>query len=417
MIDLPEEESKIKRNVMKNNKLPYRYREREGLAQRLFTLERPMIWRDEGRRGIFRTAWSLFWPFVLPVYIWTDLGIIKFAIACFVLSLVMKFTHVKLVEHYLLCLFTLRSPVFSTKAPSDPDLRTRIAIAWGKFKGYHNPTMFSCPSYFSKEYNFDIGHKPATGKTKPVPPVAIPRQKQSTQLGNTSGLEPKFIDRLIFPTDLPTVHGIPGHGLQSSGFAQSQKGAGIKGELNLAKMLAFYDGDKLDASMPDSTILSNCHAFFSLHRPELNDSSKLAEADIDCVLYFGDTLVLIDAKMFRSGDLTYNMVNNPDGSTAIRCIDNVTGNPIGDDIHMSQNMKVAAETMADRFPQIRDITSYVVVMPTNRGEAIISPHLYYPGNIRVVTPQELYESVMMLNPSTKSADLSVINQLETMLKR
>lgn len=227
-------------------------------------------------------------------------------------------------------------------------------------------------------------------------PPPLPTQKKATRRGEVSDFEPRYLEKMPIPRGAK-MHGIPGHGLTESGFDENRVDAGILGEVNLAKALAYSSFAGWHGDNSEFGFLDRVPTFFSLRRPSLSlldekvrykhvvEAQSESGADIDCVVLCADTLYLIDAKMYRGGDLTYTKAP---GGDYIICIDNVTGNAVGEPIKMSRNMEIAAATMQKKFFDKR-VVPLVVVMPSNMGQAKIAPGLKFPGGVEVITPDEL----------------------------
>lgn len=221
------------------------------------------------------------------------------------------------------------------------------------------------------------------------PPARRPVQRPAVvQGGNYRGapsqFEPRHLDKVAAPKSA-RMFGIPGAGLSGAhGMSTSNVLAGQAGETNLAKALQVSDGQTVDYARTNG-LLNNFDSFWSVAMPDeknprMKDSQL--ETDIDCVLVSGDIIILLDAKFYKSGNITYRS----QGDQLIR-IDNNTGQLLDDPMKMTRNMAIATSRFRRLYPSYT-VLPFVILMPQNSGSAIID-NVVYPGNIPLVSPEWL----------------------------
>ena len=229
-----------------------------------------------------------------------------------------------------------------------------------------------------------IFKKPYVKPSKKVPQSFEPEvqapltfQESSTERGRMTGFEPKVLNHVRIPHNLPQMYGTPGAGLHSSGFGSRSIGLGVKGEELFAKAL-MHTG-----SLPNLT------SFWSVAMP-----SKMGmmpdmglNTDIDCIISAGHKIYLIDLKYYISGDVTYYNENNQ-----LFCLDAHTGNQVGQPKKMSRNMEMAQDRFKKLFPGMK-IESFVVLVPTDRGAASIAYGTTWPGAIPLVGMPEMVQYI------------------------
>lgn len=170
----------------------------------------------------------------------------------------------------------------------------------------------------------------------------------ATKQGFTSGFEPYILDKINI-TKHKLMFGSPGFGLDESNFSNAQIDLGKKGELNLAK--AFEKSGYLDKFA----------TFWSLNN--INENNEKMEADIDCVLISKNTIWLIDAKYYASGDVYYKSDDD-----YFYVIDKETDMTIGNKRKMSGNMKLAVESFKKRYSEVLkgfEVKACICLIPTN----------------------------------------------------
>lgn len=186
--------------------------------------------------------------------------------------------------------------------------------------------------------------------------------------GRMSGYEPQALKGQRVATG-GLVHGKPAEGLDSARFSKKSKKIGREGEKLFSRALK---KDKLTYLV---------HSFWSVKVPNSKTFQKSAKnkADIDCVLLFADTLILVDVKYYSSGDGYYKTL---DRGKKLGFYDKRNNNQIGPARVMSDNMERATEIFRKRFPEYR-IYSFVVFMPTSKGEAELRD-VTWPGGIEAL---------------------------------
>lgn len=244
-------------------------------------------------------------------------------------------------------------------------------------------------------------------KTKAKP--GLTQVSKSSSPGRTSGYEPRFLDKVRIPQN-SKMFGVPGQGLSSAtSMSASRVQAGQIGEINFAKALSVYHNGNLQYNKPRG-VLNSVHSFWSVAMPDAqNPARKDAkfDTDIDCIIAGGNTIILIDIKFYKSGNVTYQSNGN-----SVYAVDNKTGYQVGDAKSMSQNMKMAQERFTALYPK-HNIVSYVILMPTNSGTAEIEK-IMWPGNIPFVQPEWAIEQISKL--SGQHINQQVINNLTKLLK-
>lgn len=240
---------------------------------------------------------------------------------------------------------------------------------------------------------------------------------KSTSNGYFTGYE--NLDDVTIDLNSSFINGVPGSGLDSSGFKQENIKAGQKGELNFAKALQITDMQgKLipenSRNLKNNDILSNVNTFWSMNLPSKESNPRRIikdsyDADVDMIFAFKKSLILVDLKLYKGGDVTYQ--TRKDGKLYI--IDNATKKLIG--YHprkMSKNMQIATERYKQIFPQLK-IDSYIVLVPTKSGVGTIN-NVYWPGNIKLYN---MHEILPIIFPKTnQSADPEVLRKLRKLVK-
>lgn len=159
------------------------------------------------------------------------------------------------------------------------------------------------------------------------------------------------------------MHGHPGGGLYKSDFDASSVASGASGERLFAKLLD-RDG-----------ILNNCESYWSLYRPDTD--GKGSGADIDCVLVFGDHIIMVDVKNYKSGLDYHTLIPGK----AMFCMDPDSRTVVEEYVH-SANMAFAQRNIHGRFQGGGcTVESFVVLMPGPGGEPKLDPDVCWPGNI------------------------------------
>ncbi len=186
--------------------------------------------------------------------------------------------------------------------------------------------------------------------------------------------------------------------MNASGFGKDRVEAGQKGEMNLAKL--FYKTGLLD--------LPNVYTFWSLYLPGTG-----LDVDVDCAVLVGNTILLVDAKMYKSnaeyvytgdgrGQLTCTdtdvdvdcavLVGNTillvdakmyksnaeyiytgDGRGQLTCTDTTTGNVVKT-YQLSRSMPMARDKYAEYFTS-ESIIPVVTLCPGSGGNAAVGQYV------------------------------------------
>ena len=164
---------------------------------------------------------------------------------------------------------------------------------------------------------------------------------------------------------VPGMHGSPGIGLNSSSFGSNRIEAGQKGEQELAQMVAYL-------GIPSK---SGAQVYWSLRIPE----SKY-DTDVDCIVAYGNNLVLLDAKNYVAGD-NYEYSSRSPGEGILRVTNKSTGSVVKE-YTLSRNMKMAEEVYRRAFPGMH-IETAVLLCPTRNGLAGVKASTWLHDSIPV----------------------------------
>lgn len=202
----------------------------------------------------------------------------------------------------------------------------------------------------------------------------------SNQTGKLTGWEPQHLKNIPLPTAerFEKMEGTPGSGLENSGFRAESIASGRLGEENFAKVLSKIEptGHLIENDIDINATLRYGASFWSVAMPSAESPHRKDEkyqTDIDAVLVHGNHMLLVDLKMYRSGDVTYKA-----SGQYLYCIDNATGSVVGDPVQMSQNMRMAQERFAKHFPTM-EVNALVIFMPTNHGAPNVDGLEWYGG--------------------------------------
>lgn len=212
------------------------------------------------------------------------------------------------------------------------------------------------------------GHQAA-----PVP-YPVETLQHPTARGATSLFEPQKLEQVAdpIPAQFPTMFGAPGQNLASArNMSAYHKKSGMLGERNFAKVLSMVHADD------GAPFLATVYSFWSVPMPSAQNITipdTVFQTDIDCIILSGNTLLLIDVKMYRGGDVTYQSSGN-----TLYCIDNPTGKLVGEPRHMTKNMALARDRFQKHFPSMR-VIPLVVFMPTDVGAPVVGD-VMWPGEI------------------------------------
>lgn len=199
-------------------------------------------------------------------------------------------------------------------------------------------------------------------------PRAQRTTRQYLEAGRMTGFEPEALKGLHYPKG-PKVHGIPGEGLDEAGYSAKATQLGTQGEKLFSRALKTLG------------LTKKVHSFWSVANPDPERLAKTqySRGDIDCVLAFGNTILLIDVKFYTSGNGVWRM---GDDGESLAFFAHETGQQFGETRAMSKVMAQAHSTFSFRFKKAR-VLSLVVFMPTDRGEADLE-NITWPGGIMAV---------------------------------
>lgn len=187
------------------------------------------------------------------------------------------------------------------------------------------------------------------------------------------------------------VYGIPGAGLEDSGFGRSEQKSGERGEEVFAKLLT-WDG-----------ILDHCVSFWSVHRPE-PDGTRGEGADIDCILQFGNHILLIDVKNYRAGLEYHTLIAGKAMFCAYPKLRVVAHAPY---IH-SSNMAFAQADVQNYLASHGSgctVESFVVLVPGASGLPTLDADITWPNGI----PAMSYSTFVAMLKQRAIADPSYLN--------
>ena len=195
----------------------------------------------------------------------------------------------------------------------------------------------------------------------------------------------------------PRVFGKPGCGLNASGFGKDRVEAGQKGEMNLAKL--FYKTGLLD--------LPNVYTFWSLYLPGTG-----LDVDVDCAVLVGNTILLVDAKMYKSNA---EYIYTGDGRGQLTCTDTATGNVVKT-YQLSRSMPMARDKYAEYFTS-ESIIPVVALCPGSGGNAAVGQNVTGVEGTRVFQAYDLAETLKAaLSQNNTPANPEVVEKLKGLLK-
>lgn len=207
----------------------------------------------------------------------------------------------------------------------------------------------------------------ASSQRSPAPSIRReePLLKAATGKGAKTGYEPYELKRLTLKRS-PWIVGDPGFGLDSSHFDQSSVKLGQEGERNFA------------LALQKSNLIDGFQSFWSCSLPSRSGFYRDSEfdTDIDCILFNGETIFLVDLKNYKGGDVTY-----VEEGGVLTCRDNATGKKLSISSKRSNNMAMALERFQAhlRGSGVK-VEARIVFMPTNSGIGSIRG-VKWPGNI------------------------------------
>lgn len=267
-------------------------------------------------------------------------------------------------------------------------------LVWNQ-NGYEFPARITKKEL--KESSYTEGAYKSTGTFSILGRPSVDRVAKSSLKCSIPGW--KFKELAV--TSSPLVHGTPGSGLNTSSFGSDRIAAGQKGETNFAKALSA-------TTHKGSPLISLFDSYWSVAMPEKDKFApdpKL-NTDIDCILIFGKTVMLIDLKLYKSGNVTFESFEDK-----LYTVDNATGKIFGEPHRLSQNMAIAKERF-NSLSRGAKVESYVVLMPTENGQGTIGKTAGWPDHIRAVTMDEMLSIIKRKFDSEGSS-----NQLNSSLLR
>ncbi|OZG49386.1 cell division protein FtsK [Pseudoscardovia radai] len=164
------------------------------------------------------------------------------------------------------------------------------------------------------------------------------------------------------------IYGMPGSGLHQSQFGKKEVHSGATGELIFAKLLSW------------DHFLDHCVSFWSLWNPEEDGTRNDMGNDIDCVLKFGDHILLVDVKNYRAGLEYHSLIPGK----AMFCMYQKARVVAHEPYIFSANMAFAQKNLSEYLASEGSrctVESFVVLVPGELGEATLDPDIYWPGNI------------------------------------
>lgn len=218
----------------------------------------------------------------------------------------------------------------------------------------------------------------------------------ATSNGRKTNFEPSTFAEFD-PKKISTENhtGEPGQSLKSADeLNKEQVDLGIKGERN------FYN------ALERCGLTNKFKYAWSVPMPdyEIEDlytglvQHKTLKTDIDCIIFTDDTMFLVDLKQYKSGNVTYFST----ADETLYCVDNVTGQLVGEPKSMSGNMKVARTIMSKHFPHIK-VQPVVVLMPTDKGEGTIGLATWN-GNIPIMNLSDFLGVLFSKKATLKDSD-------------
>lgn len=188
---------------------------------------------------------------------------------------------------------------------------------------------------------------------------------------------------------LGKLYGDPGSGLDYSAFGTTAVQAGQQGESALARIIAYMQ--------------LNVISFWSLYG--LNENRQPINADIDCVLVGIDPQQqvhawFVDAKNYKGGSDTKYVNLDPRNLVRISIsrralIKGSDGTPV---VKMSENMATQRDNWASTLETYHVAAQWMVCMVPggHNGNPDVSEAVW-PGNVRVVTPEQLVAEIQSLS--------------------
>lgn len=329
-------------------------------------------------REFLKVTWMAFWRLFLLMLIF---GMQSAGIIALVLGIVTAIVVVGLLKSGVK-VFPLFRLIFRGQVIYDLDRPKPRS-------GYSTPR--SQPTGYGKPYSTPPASSPA-----PSGPI----QEKAVGNGGDTEFTPYKLGNVTVPLNAPRFFGVPGSGLSSSHFSETNQKLGSKGETLFAKSLA------------KAGLLNNVDSFWSVSMPDqtgmLLPDQKM-KTDIDAVIVSGRSIFLIDLKYYKSGDVTYTARGQD-----LYCHDNQTGNQIGEPKKMTRNMEMAVDRFRKALPS-HQIYAFVVFMPTDKGSPRIS-NVEWPGRVPAVTIDQMVQYLHSNSAANNAVDTNLRTKLQTLVK-
>ncbi|RYQ40608.1 hypothetical protein PG2001B_0489 [Bifidobacterium pseudolongum subsp. globosum] len=200
-----------------------------------------------------------------------------------------------------------------------------------------------------------------------------------------------YIETLKHEVRGAKIYGVPGAGLEDSNFGRNEQKSGERGEEVFAKLLT-WDG-----------ILDHCVSYWSVYRPEPN-GTRGDGADIDCILQFGNHILLVDVKNYRAGLEYHTLIKDKAMFCAYPKLRVVAHAPY---IH-SSNMAFAQADVQGYLASHGSgctVESFVVLVPGSSGLPTLDPDITWPNGI----PAMSYSTFVEMLKQRAMADSSYLN--------
>lgn len=299
-----------------------------------------------------KMGWMFFWrllviSFIVPTMDFNVLhGLLSFG-AGFFIAHVLKFS---ITAFPLLSVFTRLSPIYRVGTKIKKDTKSKEEM----------------------EEIYASLHRMNEAKRKKNNATPVYAQTSvKTKSGVHTGYEPSALASVAL-AHTPLMVGVPGHGLDDSTQTATMEAKNVShgqlGEINLSKALAVTGRNgKLGVTDIKHSLLNSVHTYWSLsmpseHNPAVADTKY--STDIDCVVVSGRKIVLIDAKLYRGGNVIYKAGDSGELVT----VDAETGMVTGKPYRMGRNMSMALDRFKKHYPSM-DVSAMVVLVTPESGEA------------------------------------------------
>lgn len=227
-------------------------------------------------------------------------------------------------------------------------------------------------------------HSPNNGVPQRYVPSTAPAAHAANvhvSPGGSMQYAPRTLETVPDPA-IPQMFGVPGKSLATAtSLSASNVQAGALGEKNFAKTLA-VEG-----------LLPQCVSLWSVRMPGTNGfmPDPQFSSDIDCILFYGQTVLLLDMKLYTGGDITYHANGNH-----LYRVDNKTQMTVGKPITMSKNMNIAHERFSNLYPHL-SVYPMIVFIPTDKGSATLQG-VEWPGGIPAVNLVDMVQYLKTVLP-------------------